>query len=200
MRNQKTSKAIRRKAYDLGFQYEKVYKGCSQCVLAAVQDLFGERNDDVFRAASGLAGGAGLCGDSGCGGYSGGIMALSQLHGRVREKFLDPERTRRKSFDLAKKLHDKFIAEYGSVICRDIQQKILGRGYYLRDPEEFEKFEKAGAHAEKCPSVVGNAAKWVAERLWEVGNRPKRADKGTGRGENKKVQAGDRSAKKRRGR
>ena len=127
-------------------------------------------------------------------------MALSQLHGRVREKFLDPERTRRKSFDLAKKLHDKFIAEYGSVICRDIQQKILGRGYYLRDPEEFEKFEKAGAHAEKCPSVVGNAAKWVAEILWEEGNRPKRADKGTGRGENKKVQAGDRSAKRRRGR
>ncbi|MBP1715400.1 MAG: GCAxxG family protein [Deltaproteobacteria bacterium] len=200
MRNQKTDKVIKRKAYDLGFQYEKVYKGCSQCVLAAVQDLFGERNDDVFRAASGLAGGAGLCGDSGCGGYSGGIMALSQLHGRVREKFLDPERTRRKSFDLAKKLHDKFIAEYGSVICRDIQQKILGRGYYLRDPEEFEKFEKAGAHAEKCPSVVGNAAKWVAEILWEEGNRPKRADKGTGRGENKKVQAGDRSAKRRRGR
>ena len=200
MRNQKTDKVIKRKAYDLGFQYEKVYKGCSQCVLAAVQDLFGERNDDVFRAASGLAGGAGLCGDSGCGGYSGGIMALSQLHGRVRENFLDPERTRRKSFDLAKKLHDKFIAEYGSVICRDIQQKILGRGYYLRDPEEFEKFEKAGAHAEKCPSVVGNAAKWVAEILWEEGNRPKRADKGTGRGENKKVQAGDRSAKRRRGR
>ena len=187
MRNQKTDKVIKRKAYDLGFQYEKVYKGCSQCVLAAVQDLFGERNDDVFRAASGLAGGAGLCGDSGCGGYSGGIMALSQLHGRARENFLDPERTRRKSFDLAKKLHDKFIAEYGSVICRDIQQKILGRGYYLRDPEEFEKFEKAGAHAEKCPSVVGNAAKWVAEILWEEGNRPKRADKRTGRGENKKV-------------
>ena len=127
MKNQKTDRAIPQKAYKLGFQYEKVYKGCSQCVLAAVQDLFGERNDDVFQAASGLAGGAGLCGDSGCGGYSGGIMALSQFSGRVRENFLDPERTRRKSFDLAKKLHDKFIAEYGSVICRDIQQKILGR-------------------------------------------------------------------------
>jgi hypothetical protein len=34
---------------------------------------------------------------------------------------------------------------------------------------------KAGAHAEKCPSVVGNAAKWVAEILWEEGDRPKRA-------------------------
>ena len=182
MKNQKTGKAIGKKAYNLGFQYEQVYKGCSQCVLAAVQDLFGERNDDVFRAASGLAGGAGLCGDSGCGAYSGGIMALSQLHGRVRENFLDPERTRRKSFDLAKKLHDKFIAAYGSVICRDIQQKILGRGYYLRDPEEFGKFEKAGAHAGKCPSVVGSAAKWTAEILLKEGNRPKRAVKGAASG------------------
>ena len=198
MKNQKTDRAIAQKAYKLGFQYEKVYKGCSQCVLAAVQDLFGERNDDVFQAASGLAGGAGLCGDSGCGGYSGGIMALSQFSGRVRENFLDPERTRRKSFDLAKKLHDKFIAEYGSVICRDIQQKILGRGYYLRDPEEFEKFEKAGAHAEKCPSVVGNAARWVGEILWAEGNRPKEPGKKRVPLKKGRLPAGDRSKKKRR--
>jgi C_GCAxxG_C_C family probable redox protein len=196
MRNQKTSKAIGRKAYDLGFQYEKVYKGCSQCVLAAVQDLFGEKNDDVFRAASGLAGGAGLCGDSGCGAYSGGILALSQLHGRTRENFLDPERTRRKSFDLAKRLHDRFIAEYGSVICRDIQQKILGRGYYLRDPEEFEKFEKAGAHAEKCPSVVGNAAGWVTEILWAEGNRPKKTSGEKSSKKKGEVRARSRVAKK----
>jgi hypothetical protein len=29
-----------KKAFDLGFQYEKVYRGCSQCVLAAIQDLW----------------------------------------------------------------------------------------------------------------------------------------------------------------
>jgi C_GCAxxG_C_C family probable redox protein len=159
--------ATLKEAYDLGFEYEKVYKGCSQCVLAAIQDLFEAKNDDVFRAASGLAGGAGLCGDGCCGGYSGGIMALSQFYGRTREKFLDPDRTRKRSFDLAKKLHDKFIAEYGSVICRDIQQKIFGRPFYIRDADEFGKFEKAGAHDEKCPAVVGKATRWVAEILME---------------------------------
>jgi len=163
----KSLKTTLKKAYDLGFEYEKVYKGCSQCVLAAIQDLFDARNDEVFRAASGLAGGAGLCGDGCCGGYSGGVMALSQFHGRTREKFLDPDRTRKKSFDLAKKLHDKFIAEYGSVICRDIQQKIFGRAFYIRDADEFRKFEEAGAHDKKCPAVVGNAARWVAEILME---------------------------------
>ncbi len=156
-----------KKGFDLGFQYEKTYGGCSQCVLAAIQDLFEKRNDEVFQAASALSGGVGLCGDGCCGAYSGGVMALSQLYGRTREKFLDPDRIRRRAADMAKKLHDKFVAEYGSIICRDIQQKIFGRPFYIRDADEFAKFQKAGAHEEKCPSVVGNGVRWVAEILME---------------------------------
>jgi C_GCAxxG_C_C family probable redox protein len=161
------SEKFLKKAFDLGFQYEKVYRGCSQCVLAAIQDLFEKRNDEVFRAASALAGGVGSCGDGCCGAYTGGVMALSQLYGRTRDNFLDPDRTRKKASDLAKKLHDRFITEYGSVICRDIQQKIFGRAFYIRDADEYAKFEKAGAHEEKCPTVVGNGARWVAEILME---------------------------------
>ena len=156
---------ILQKAYELGAEYEQKYMGCSQCILGAIQDLFELRNDDVFRAASGLAGGVGLCGDGCCGAYTGGVMALSQVCGRTRENFLDPDRTRRRSYDLAKRLHDKFVAEYGSIICRDIQQKIFGRPFYIRDADEYKKFEKAGAHTEKCPAVVGNGARWVAEIL-----------------------------------
>jgi hypothetical protein len=36
---------VSKKAFDLGFQYEKVYMGCSQCVVAAIQDLFEKKND-----------------------------------------------------------------------------------------------------------------------------------------------------------
>ena len=158
---------MRKKAYDKGFEYEKTYMGCSQCILAAIQDLFEVRNDDVFRAVSGLAGGIGSCGDGACGAYTGGVIALSQLFGRTRENFLDPNRTRKRASDLAKRLHDQFIAEYGTIICRDIQQKIFGRPFYLRDADDFKKFEEAGAHEEKCPSVVGNSARWVAEILME---------------------------------
>lgn len=160
---------VLRQACELGCRYEQEFMGCSQCVLAAVQDVFKTRNDDVFKAASGLAGGVGLCGDGCCGAYSSGAMALGQVYGRTRENFLDPERTQIRSFRLAKKLHDRFIAEYGSVICRDIQQKIFGRPFYLRDGDEYKKFEKAGAHTEKCPAVVGKAARWVAEILLEEG-------------------------------
>jgi len=38
------------KAYELGKEYEKTYRGCSQCVVAALQDTFNIRKDDIFKA------------------------------------------------------------------------------------------------------------------------------------------------------
>lgn len=156
------------RAYQLGKEYEKVYKGCSQCVVAALQDIFDIRNDAVFKSAAGLAAGGGLATDGSCGAYSGGIMVLSSLQGRERDAFANEEELT-KSMELVMKLHDMFIQEYGSVVCRNIQTKIFGRHYYLADMEEFEKFEKAGAHdAHHCPEVVGKAARWVATLINEA--------------------------------
>jgi C_GCAxxG_C_C family probable redox protein len=164
----KTSKTdLVKKAYTLGKEYEKTYRGCSQCVIAALQDTLEIRNDDVFKAATGLAGGTGLAGDSGCGAYVGAVLVLSSLLGRERYNFSDPEGIRFKTHQLSRKFREKFIQEYGSVVCRNIQNKILGRYYYLPDPQEYEKFHKAGAHDIHCPEVVGKAAKWMTEIILE---------------------------------
>jgi len=153
-----------RHAYDLGFKYEKEYYGCAQCILLAVQDTFGLKNEDVFKSASGLAAGIGLMG-SVCGALTGGVMALSLKYGRDLQAFKagDPEGKRLKAYEKTRKLYKRFEDEYGSVICRDIQKKIFGRSFNLRDPQEFKEFEEAGAHVDKCPGVVGMAAQWVAE-------------------------------------
>lgn len=143
--------------------------GCSQCIVAALQDTFNIRNDAVFKAATGLAAGGGASTDGSCGAYTGGVMILSSLMGREREDFADTAGILLKNFELIRKLHDEFIREYGSVICRDIQTKIFGRPYYLADMDEFEKFEKAGAHDEHCPGVVGKAARWTAQLIIETG-------------------------------
>ena len=153
------------KAYQLGKKYEHDFGGCSQCVVAALQDAFDIRNDDVFKAATGLAAGGGACIDGNCGAYSGAIMMLSLLQGREKADFADSTGAMFKNFTLVSKLHDRFIQEYGSVICRDVQTKKFGRPYYLADPGEFQKFEKAGAHEVHCPEVVGEAARWAAELI-----------------------------------
>lgn len=43
-------------AYKRGFEFEKEYHGCAQCAVGALYEVFPElRNEDIFRAASGLA-------------------------------------------------------------------------------------------------------------------------------------------------
>ena len=158
--------------YSLGWEYQKKYRGCAQTVLAALQDLLGMRNDDIFKAATGLSGGGGVSIDGSCGAYSAAILFMSSIVGRERNDFEDAPSVRFRSFGLAKKLHDKFVNEYGAIICRDIQRKLVGRGYYLGDPDEMQKFDELGGHETIAPGVVANAARWTVEILAEEGLLP----------------------------
>jgi len=49
--------------------------------------------------------------------------------------------------------------------CKEIQKKIFGRSFNLRDDEEKQLFREAGAHKDddKCCAVVGDGARWATE-------------------------------------
>ncbi len=166
---EQTTKVLLDKAYQLGFEYEKTYRGCSQCAIAAIQDTLDIRNDSVFKAATGLAGGGGLTGIGVCGGYVGGVMIISQLLGRERSNFEDPERIRFKSFELVRRFLQQYIRELGSIICRDIQLIRFGRPYYIADMDDFEKFEAEGGHVDKCTDVVGKASQLAVKFILDEG-------------------------------
>ncbi len=151
------------KARKLGFDYERDYRGCAQCTIAAVQDTLGVKNDAVFKAASGLAAGGGMLCVGFCGGYSGGVMMMSSLFGRRREMFDGDRDDRYASFHMANALHDRFVKKYGSVICREVHDEIFGRRFDLWDPEGKKAFDEAGAHTDKCTGVVADACAWVCE-------------------------------------
>jgi hypothetical protein len=65
----------------------------------------------------------------------------------------------------------KYIGEYGTITCANIQLQLYNRFFYLEDMEEFKKLEEAGAHSnpQKCPRIVGNAARWTLEILLDNG-------------------------------
>ena len=151
-----------KKLYDLGFEYEQQFGNCAQCTLAALLDFFNVKEDKLFKAATGLSGGTAGMGNGNCGAYSGGVLFLSLLYGRERHEFSEREKTK-PAGELARKLHGKFMAEYGGVRCHDVQGKVFGRKFNFQDPDEYEAFEVAGGHEDKCPSVVGKAACWTAE-------------------------------------
>ncbi|MBN2553244.1 MAG: C_GCAxxG_C_C family protein [Spirochaetales bacterium] len=157
------------KAYKNGFEGERNVRGCAQCAIAAVQDATEIRNDLVYKSASGLAGGAGECTDGLCGGYSGGIIAMSMFFGRTRaEEATEKGRADKYvSFRMAAALHDKFMEKYGTVICSQIHKKIFGRSFDLRDDEQKQAFRDAGAHEREdgCCDVVGDGARWATELI-----------------------------------
>jgi C_GCAxxG_C_C family probable redox protein len=159
LKESRTREELLERAYQLGFEYEKKYRGCSQCALAAIYDTLKFSDNEVFKAATGFAGGGGLTGISVCGGYAAGVMAISQLCGRERSNFTDPQGIRFRTFEQVRDFTLDYIGELGSIICRDIQTRFFGRPYYIADPDDFAKFEAAGGHDDKCTEVVGRATR-----------------------------------------
>jgi len=158
---------ILKKAYQFGFANERDFRSCAQCTVAAIQDTLEMRNDYIFRATYGLAGGYSNLGDGPCGGYSGGSIMISLFFGRRREHFDGDGENKSRTKNLIKRFHDMFIETYGSIICKEIQSSIFGRSYDLWDSEDAEQFEKDGGHTDKCTSVVGQAAHWAVDLILE---------------------------------
>jgi C_GCAxxG_C_C family probable redox protein len=163
----KPKEDILQEAESTGYEFEKIYHGCAQCVLGTMMKLFHLTQPEVFKSATGLAGGIGLSVQGSCGALTGGVMAISLIYGREIEKMDDPEKRRFVAYRLANQLQERFVAEYGSSICGEIHKKIMGRTFHLNNLEEWQAFLEAGGHSEKCPGVVGKAARWTAEILLE---------------------------------
>ena len=154
------------KAYDLAFNYEAERGSCPQCVLAALFETLNIGDEATIKSADALAGGTALSTKGTCGALVGGLLAISSIVGREYDDFC-AGKTKRRVFQFSKQLYDKFIDEYGSPLCCDVHLKLFGRTFNLMDPKEYEEFDKAGAHVDKCPSVSGNVARWTAENILE---------------------------------
>jgi C_GCAxxG_C_C family probable redox protein len=155
------------RAYKLAYRYEAERGSCPQCVLAALYEIFEISDPETIKAVDALAGGTALSTEGSCGALVGGLLAISSIVGRSYKDFSKGERKRR-VFQYAKKFYDRFVKEYGSPVCKDIHKKLFGRTYNLLDPKDYQEFDKAGAHVDKCTSVSGNAAKWAAEIILDL--------------------------------
>ncbi len=157
-----------RRAYQLGFKYERDYHGCGQCALGAIFDALGYDAEDVFKATTAFAGGIGEKCDGSCGGYIAGVLVMGLAIGRRRNHFNGDREEKYKTAELARALRTRFIEYYGSVTCKDIHRRVFGREFDLTLDEDRKIFDKMGAHDTKCTSVVANSARWTVEILFEV--------------------------------
>ncbi len=164
------------KAHELGVAYEKNSGSCSQCTVAALREMLGFEDIIVKVASSSCGGQAGLS-TGACGGMIGGTIVLDYYLGRPADMVsavqVNPEGMRQfaRGMEAAQILARRFIQEYGSILCPQIQSRIFGRAFNHQDPADWKAFEEAGGHSDpsKCMSIVGNAARWTLEILMEKG-------------------------------
>lgn len=167
------NESILQKAYALGYEFERNYHGCAQCVIGAVYQIFPHlRNEEVFRAANAQAGGMGLTSLGQCGAAAGAGMIIGQMYGRSLDDMADPERKRFVAYRLGREFAIRFRREAGSLICGEIQKRKMGRSFNLLDPDDWKAFENAGGHDRHCPEVVGTATRIVVDILLGEGSGP----------------------------
>jgi len=164
------------RAGELGAAYEKNSGSCSQCTAAALKEILGFE-DVVVRVATSSCGGQAGLSTGACGGVIGGTIVLDYYLGRpagmVSAVQMLPEGMEKlgRAMEAARSFCRKFIGEYGSILCPQVQFKLFGRSFNLQDPADWEAFGAAGAHTDpsKCIRVVGNAVRWTLETLIDQG-------------------------------
>jgi C_GCAxxG_C_C family probable redox protein len=153
------------KAAELGRKYEAQYFGCSQGALAAVMEAFGLGGPDLLRASNPFAGGVVRRGNV-CGALSGGLMMIGYLTGR--DDLQMPDQYQR-GMGYADRLCRMFEGKYGSLICREIQQKKFGRTFDLQKEEDREALhEILEKDPDACQAVTADAARMTAELVAEI--------------------------------
>jgi C_GCAxxG_C_C family probable redox protein len=157
--------AVLGQVFELALRNDMTYFGCTQSVLAALQETLNVGSPEVFKAGSALAGGVARMGET-CGALTGAIMAVCCLVGRERLEDLEQYG---EAMEEATQVCDRFRREIGHTLCQEIHKIRFGKVYHLARPEERKAFHKEGGHSRTgCPEVCGVAARIAAEVILEI--------------------------------
>ncbi len=143
MTNAERAKAI----YKEGFS-------CAPAVLAAYCEQFGLQRDKALKIATGFGGGMHL--DQTCGAVTGAIMVIGLKYGKTRA---DDNKAKEKTFEVSKRLADKFKARYGSIECKALL------GCDITTPEGLKEARDKKLFTTICAEYVATAAEILDEIL-----------------------------------
>jgi len=148
---------------------EREVHGCGRCSLAALTQYFhlGDEAsvDLLLKAVLPLSGGIAQTRNT-CAAVLGGLMAIGMVYfsGRLEEADMEDIMAAMK---LGREYYRRFEREMGHVRCFDIRETGIGRCFDTADPDEYERFVKAGGY-ELCSKVAGKAARLAAEYMLQI--------------------------------
>ncbi len=144
--------------------YMQLSYNCAQSSFLALQEQFGLDGDQVLKALTPLPGIAER-GET-CGAVSGPLMAIGLIYGRDIFQLGNWDKYQ-ESLVPAGQFCLSFEEEYGSTMCRDIQEEKFGRHFCLTDPQELAAFQAADATTH-CSAVVRYAVRIAADIILDL--------------------------------
>ncbi len=153
------------KAGDIAADFDGHPHGCAHCTLAGVHEALGIRDAILFRAATGLSAESGLSVDGTCGAYSGAVLAMSSIFGPAEASAEADSATLYRGFDLARRLFNRFMDQYGTLRCSAIRRRTAThRASSVLD--EGSRLSQCGAkRSGHCRETCRYAASWATELL-----------------------------------
>lgn len=139
------------KALDL---FNNKHYHCSQAVFAAFADELGITKEQALKIGGCF--GAGMNEGEVCGCVTGALMALGLKYGLCSE---DDMESRTLSRNKCMEFYDKFKAENGSCLCKDLL------GYNFGNPDDLKIIQDTKLFLNICPELVESAAKITEELL-----------------------------------
>jgi C_GCAxxG_C_C family probable redox protein len=129
---------------------------CAQSVLGVFCADLGFDEKTALKLASGF--GAGMARKQEvCGAVSGAIMAIGLKHGQARE---DDKAAKEAAYRLSRVLMDRFQAEFGSCLCRDLLP-----GVDLATDAGHQRYKAEGWSEKVCRPCVRFAVRVLEEIL-----------------------------------
>jgi len=125
---------------------------CAQAVFTTYAEKLGMDRQTALKVSAGFGGGMGRMAGT-CGALTGAFMALGLKYGGPDSKSKD------KTYELVRKLADRFRARHGSLECRELL------GCNLSTPEGRKHAIEQRLHSTVCTQIVRDAAEILEELL-----------------------------------
>jgi len=142
---------------------------CSRSTLAGLASVFDFIPQELVTASGGLCGGTGSASGS-CGAYCAGLLAVGlRFNASIEKELAEPNRDLFSETTASKMVEyrERFMKEFGTILCPKIHEKLFGRAYDLMNPVDQQAFFELEGHAETCSRVVAAAARIAAEMITE---------------------------------
>jgi hypothetical protein len=171
-----SKKKTAKKAYDLAFVTTPLHHSCSLGTLLALQQAFRVKDENVFKAASGLRGGIARKGST-CGSFLGASLMLGLMSGSSIEEsgapkeHYNPEESEL-PVRLVGKLYDWFKAEFGTLTCDEIVVKHKKELDAAPDSKGLSNETLLDRMHDKCHILCAKTAARTAEMLWDEVHKP----------------------------